>query len=84
LYLIKCYNQEETFFKVGRTFLTLRKRFENLPYNYEIIDVLKGSALFICQKEWEVKSKNKLNNYKPKINFNGCNECFSNRIDIYA
>lgn len=82
LYLIKCWNEDEEFYKIGRTFVKMEKRFETLPYNYEIIDVIKGDAIFICKTEEKLKHINKHNKYIPTNNFNGENECFTEKIDI--
>src|SRR5690606_14342957 len=38
VYVIKCWNDKETFYKIGRTFKTTSSRFKSrkeMPYNYE-------------------------------------------------
>jgi len=79
VYIIKCWNEEEEFYKIGRTFLKINKRFsyiKALPYKYEIIQVFEGEAEEIFKLETELKNKNKNNKYIPKIKFHGMQECF--------
>src|SRR5690606_15894237 len=43
VYIIKCWNDDETFYKIGRTFMSVKKRFcskKTMPYNYEILQEL--------------------------------------------
>lgn len=85
VYVIKCYNDNETFFKVGRTFLSTRERFKNshsMPYKFEILkEFIFDNARDAFNKELELKIINKGNNYVPSINFKGMYECF-NKIKI--
>lgn len=80
VYIIKCWNENELFYKVGRTFKTVRQRFKDaksMPYNYEIIDELVFDNAIDCwNKESELKRLNNENKYLPLIHFNGENECF--------
>jgi len=79
VYVIKCWNDEETFYKIGRTFLTVQKRFmskKQMPYNYEVIQTIKGEAKEIFKLESKLKKENEKNKYKPKKDFNGKYECF--------
>lgn len=83
LYILRCWNDEEEFFKIGRTFTTVKKRFlgKNLPYQYEIIKVIENeNAKYIYNLENELKRKNKINKYLPKKHFNGKHECFNKII----
>ena len=79
LYIIKCSLDEEVFYKIGRTCNDLTKRFKStkMPYNYEIIYVVIGECDDIFNLEVELKQKNKIYKYKPKICFSGKHECFS-------
>jgi len=81
LYLIKCFNEEECFLKIGITSRNLQKRFygdNSLPYKYKKILIIENpSAEFIWEKEVELKRKFKDSKYNPKINFKGYTECFS-------
>lgn len=80
LYLIRCWNDGEEFYKVGIT-NNIKTRFSSkkkMPYEYEIVYVLKGQSpenIF----EIEIKTKQKLlkYKYKPLIKFNGYStECY--------
>lgn len=84
VYIIKCWNEEEEFYKIGRTFTEIRIRFYGrlLPYEYEILQLFEFKELTEenCRKcydlETELHRKNKKNKYLPKLEFNGRNECF--------
>ncbi len=78
VYILRCWNDEEEFYKVGRTFLTILDRFHSntLPYKYEVIFEVSGTALEIFNKEVELKRLHKMYKYTPKISFNGKTECF--------
>lgn len=86
-YIIKCWNNEEVFYKVGRTFLKIKKRFPTLnsmPYKYKILELRESyESLKIWYLEKSFKDENKNNKYKPKISFNGKTECFKTIIDIH-
>lgn len=80
VYIIKCFNDNETFYKIGRTFRKVESRFQGktaMPYNYEIIKIYKGKAKEIYQLEIELRRINKINKYIPKTSFKGMNECYS-------
>lgn len=88
VYIIRCWNDEEEFYKIGRTFNTVKKRFSNklsMPYNYEVIKEfifdkhteMIDNARECFNKETELKRLNKENKYLPNIKFNGMNECYS-------
>lgn len=80
VYLIECWNENEKFYKIGRTFLTIKNRFKSLPYNYKVIKIItfnKNESRECCEYETNLKNKNKMNKYKPKINFGGKEECFT-------
>ena len=86
-YIIRCWDEEEEFYKMGRTFLTVARRFKDrkqMPYNYEIIQIRESfDGLKICCLEKVFKSKNKEYRYKPKNYFKGGHtECFTKIIDI--
>lgn len=79
-YIIRLFNEEESFYKVGITSNTLSVRFHStrIPYKYEIIKEIKSLN---CDEIWELELKNKrlLKEfiYKPKLYFSGHTECFS-------
>lgn len=77
VYIIKCWNDDEEFYKIGKTFTTVTKRFhKNIPYNYEIVRVYEGSAKEMCKLEKYLQNKNKDFKYIPKLKFGGMYECF--------
>lgn len=79
VYIIKCWNDDEEFYKVGKTFRVLDIRFSStlIPYNYEIIKIFEGEAREISLLESKIQKENKNFKYKPKIKFAGIQECFS-------
>ena len=80
LYVVKLYNNNESFFKIGTTSTIISRRMGNIPYKYEVlfeeeIDTYKALEIeSICYKE--------LNNYTPDIKFGGYTECFKNGIEV--
>jgi hypothetical protein len=92
VYIIKCFNENEEFYKIGRTFQTTKKRFSSkttMPYNYEIIKIyeFKGLNEENCNScydlETNLKQINKENKYTPLLKFDGMQECFL-KIKNYA
>lgn len=83
VYIIRIWNENEEFFKIGRTFRTLKKRFGNckgdMPYQYEIlwIEEDKKNAKRIFKLECELHRLHKQHKYTPNIKFDGLSECFS-------
>lgn len=83
-YILKCWNDEELFYKVGiTTKKSVKKRFQkaggvNMPYNYEVIlEEVSMDKRYIWDKEIRVKKENVSNHYIPTISFNGSKtECF--------
>lgn len=79
VYIIKCWNEDEEFYKIGRTFLKTLERFsykKRMPYNYKIVKEIVGDAKEMYNLENQLKKENKMHKYKPKINFDGEYECF--------
>jgi len=84
VYIIRCWNETEEFYKIGRTYKTLKGRFpkHRMPYNYEIVKIItKGeitlnNAKIIYNLENELKNKNKDFKYKPLKYMRGEYECF--------
>lgn len=88
VYIIRCWNENEEFYKVGRTFRDVKKRFyckDVMPYNYEIIEEIVfdkhtemiDNAIECYTKELELKRLNKKLKYIPNKYFKGMHECFS-------
>jgi len=85
VYILKCWNEKEKFYKIGRTFLKTKRRFRSkkMPYNYKILyEFIDQNAKFICKLENKLKKENKNNKYKPCISFEGMYECFNKIEDL--
>ena len=86
VYIIKCYNNVETFYKIGRTFVNINQRFQSkteMPYIYSIVKIIEGDCEEIYELETKLKNMNKENKYIPLLKFNGSKECFNNVILIW-
>src|SRR5690606_19081413 len=81
VYIIRCWNDNEEFYKIGRTFTPVERRFrdkKSMPYNYEVLEeIIFDSALDCFNKETELKRQSKEFKYLPSIDFDGKHECFS-------
>ena len=80
LYAIKCYNDCESFYKIGITSNDLQKRFQNrraMPYSFEELYLIEGKAGYIYDLEVRLHSLLKSWSYKPSVRFRGYTECFS-------
>ena len=85
VYIIKCFNDDEEFYKIGKTFTTISKRYishRDMPYMYEIIKVIHGESKQISNLEVKLHKKYKIFKYSPKLEFPGKNECFNININI--
>ena len=80
-YTIRCFNEDEEFYKIGRTMDAVEKRYSGnkaMPYEYEVISETKGSAGFIWDLERDEKRKLKSLHYLPELYFGGSKtECFT-------
>ncbi len=80
LYVIECSLGEERFLKIGRTFNSVKRRYDSkkMIYNYKIIKELISSNL---KRVWEMERdlKRLLKSYQvtPINKFEGWTECFS-------
>lgn len=79
-YILKCFNENETFYKIGITSKSVQERYKTLlamPYNYEITQQITGDPLLIWDLEYFLKKYNKQYRYMPLQTFPGCiTECF--------
>lgn len=87
VYILKCYSikNKETFYKIGKTFQTIDRRFQSkreIPYKWKLIKVFIGESREMSELETKLKNINKNNKYLPKIKFAGMYECF-NKIEEY-
>ena len=84
VYIIECWNEYERFYKIGKTFQTVGRRFRGksvIPYKWKLVYKLEGDAETMFKLENELKKENKIFKYTPKLEFDGMYECFS-KIDI--
>jgi predicted nucleic acid-binding Zn-ribbon protein len=85
LYIIKCHEGDESFYKIGITFVGLKTRFSNknkLPYHYDIIYEHNCDARCVWDLEKEHHKRYKGCKHIPKINFQGYTECFDLSLPI--
>lgn len=79
LYVLKCFNENEEFYKIGITSKTIDIRFPSysyMPYKYEIIQEIKDLPENIYNLEHILHRFYKPYKYKPLISFRGETECF--------
>lgn len=79
LYVIKCFDGTELFYKVGMTVMDIKRRFAGslMPYDFDVIRMIEGEAGFIWDMERAVHRIMKDLRYKPRVSFAGETECFS-------
>lgn len=79
VYILKCWNEEESFIKIGITSKPLKRRFttkERMPYNYEVLKTIESNnAGYIYDLENILLRNSKHQKYVPKIDFHGKTEC---------
>lgn len=82
VYVIRCFNDNEEFIKIGLTSGTVIKRFQcsPIPYKYEILEEIKGSPKFVYDLEHSIHNKYKEFKYKPLLRFGGETECYNTSI----
>lgn len=84
LYLLRCYKDNEEFYKIGITSRSIRERYwkgenSHIPYKYEVLLQIEHTPDIIWELEKNIKSyiKEENLNYKPLIEFKGgITECF--------
>jgi len=84
LYLIRCWNEEEEFYKIGITTHSVKKRFRGLilPYKYELIHEFICDAGCVWDLEKEHHKYYKNYSQRPLIHFQGYTECFNISLPI--
>lgn len=91
LYVIECesYDGSEFFYKIGRTYTTVKERYHrkrDMPYRYKLLcTVGSTSPEFIFKLENEIKVDMAPYKYFPKESFGGMTECFNKKpiLDEY-
>jgi len=78
VYVIECWNENERFYKIGKTFVVLGKRFcgKRIPYQWVLKKVFTGDAKTMSELERKLHNINKELSYTPLIEFRGMTECF--------
>lgn len=80
-YVLKCWDKEETFYKIGITVNHVLTRYgtvRSMPYEWEILLELPGTSEAVYDMEVAFKTEMHQYHYEPKINFNGYKtECYS-------
>lgn len=80
-YLIKCWDNEETFYKLGITVNSILTRYGSvkaMPYEWEILLELPDTAEAVYDLEVAFKTEMESFHYKPQISFNGSStECYT-------
>lgn len=79
LYLVLCGDDKtgEYFLKLGRTFLEVKKRFEDFPYRWKEVYTFSSDAKTVYDAENKLKQKYKDLKSVPSTRFGGMEECFS-------
>jgi len=80
VYIIECWNDNERFIKIGKTFRSVFDRFSkprDMPYNYKILKVIEGDAREISELEIALHRLNKEYSCEVTQKFSGSTECFS-------
>lgn len=86
LYIIRCYSDTESFYKIGITNKSsISRRFCNrtvMPYQYEVIRIIKSKddPDYIYNLERTLHKAHSRFKYKPIIRFEGDSECFSSLL----
>jgi len=84
LYLIECSNEQEKFYKIGKTFRGVKERFRGklIPYKYKIIKLYISTAEEIWDLEELMHKKYEEYSYKPLMWFTGFSECYKLTLPI--
>ena len=80
LYVIKCQNDSELFYKIGITTMTIKRRFDSfhMPYDYSVVYEITGfDPDYIWQLEHKLHKLLKSKKAEPLKYFRGRTECFS-------
>ena len=85
-YLIKCWDKQETFYKLGITtnhVLTRYGSVRSMPYEWEILLEHPDTAEAVYDMEVAFKTEMNQFHYSPQISFNGSKtECYTKLSEI--
>jgi hypothetical protein len=76
VYVINLYDEKENFYKIGITTQKLKRRFRQIPYNYNVLNVIETNLYNAVLIESEMHDRNTSFSYDPKKDFAGKTECF--------
>ena len=83
VYTIRCWNDEEEFYKIGITTSNPHSRFSNkMPYEYNVVQEINTNLYNACYIETNLHSMFESYSYTPNIEFSGRTECFS-QVEVY-
>lgn len=85
LYLLRCFNDEEDFYKLGKTFQSVKTRYgstSKMPYSYEVISEYFSDAESIFDLEIKLHKKYASYSYAPNIFFGGHMESYNLSLPI--
>jgi len=80
MYILRCIGKDEEFFKIGKTFMPLNRRFSGptaLPYTWSSLHSITGDSLYISTLEEYLHRELRNFKYVPAKPFNGCKECYN-------
>lgn len=79
LYVIKLWDGEEFFYKIGKTFIGTKSRFSGISkfYSYKVCSTIEADGDTICKLERKYQRINREFKYLPKVQFCGHTECFT-------
>ena len=77
LYVIRCYDNVETFIKIGITEYDVKYRFCKLPYQYDLLYVVLMSRTNVKMLEALIHKQLFKHSYTPCKYFSGYTECFN-------
>lgn len=83
VYLLEMSNEDEHFYKIGRTYRKVATRTRLMPYKVVVLHEIKHEdAKVIFDLEHHLKREYKRYKYVPKLDFDGKQECFSLNLPI--
>ena len=81
LYVLRCHDEKESFYKIGLTSRHIRKRYDYkrlMPYNYDVLYKIQQKGSYIFNLESRLKKLLYEHHYIPSIPFGGhLTECFT-------
>ena len=83
IYIIECFDENERFIKIGRTYKKINRRFRNknlMPYDYKVLVQIDGNPKLIYELENSLKNNYKNFKHIPMKKFNGMYECFDIKL----